>query len=182
MKTLTIGSLFSGIGGLELGLECALRDGGFSVETAWQCEQDEWCRGILARHWPHAVRHDDVRNVGAVPRSQYAGYVDLLCGGFPCQDLSYAGNGAGLAGERSGLWGEFARIVRELRPRVVVVEATEPGSRTPAHESWEPILLNAEYSFAYFDGLMDFQTAVARIQKNTRVYAKKQLKALPGLR
>lgn len=113
-----IGSLFSGIGGLELGLECALRDGGFDVETTWQCEQDPWCRGILARHWPSAVRYDDVRGVGAgnAPR------VDVLCGGFPCQDVSYAGKGAGLAGERSGLWYEFARIVRELRPRIVVVE------------------------------------------------------------
>ena len=118
MKRITIGSLFSGVGGLELGLECALRDGGFDVETAWQCEQDEWCRGILARHWPSAVRYDDVRGVGAgnAPR------VDVLCGGFPCQDVSYAGKGAGLAGERSGLWYEFARIVRELRPRIVVVE------------------------------------------------------------
>lgn len=118
MMRVTIGSLFSGVGGLELGLECALRDGGFDVETAWQCEQDEWCRGILARHWPSAVRYDDVRGVGAsnAPR------VDVLCGGFPCQDVSYAGKGAGLAGERSGLWYEFARIVRELRPRIVVVE------------------------------------------------------------
>lgn len=117
-ERVTIGSLFSGVGGLELGLECALRDGGFDVETAWQCEQDSWCRGILARHWPSAVRYDDVRGVGAsnAPR------VDVICGGFPCQDVSYAGKGAGLAGERSGLWYEFARIVRELRPRIVVVE------------------------------------------------------------
>ena len=112
-----IGSLFSGIGGLDLGLECALRDGGFNVSTVWQCEADAWCRGILARHWPRAVRYDDVRAVGPdAPR------VDVLCGGFPCQDVSYAGKGAGLAGERSGLWFEFARIVRDLRPRVVVVE------------------------------------------------------------
>ena len=114
---ITLGSLFSGIGGLELGLECALRDGGFDVQTTWQCEQDEWCRGVLARHWPAAIRYDDVRGVGAdAPR------VDVLCGGFPCQDISVCGRGAGLAGARSGLWFEFARIIRELRPRVVVVE------------------------------------------------------------
>lgn len=113
----TIGSLFSGIGGLELGLELALGDGGFDVETIWQCERDEWCRGILARHWPAAVCYDDVRAVGAdAPR------VDVLCGGFPCQDVSVAGKGAGLAGERSGLWGEFARVARDLRPRILVVE------------------------------------------------------------
>jgi len=115
--TLTIGSLFSGIGGLDLGLECALRDEGFDVSTIWQCERDAWCRGILARHWPDALRYDDVRTVGTdAPR------IDILCGGFPCQDVSYAGKGAGLAGERSGLWFQFARIVRDLRPRVVVVE------------------------------------------------------------
>jgi DNA (cytosine-5)-methyltransferase 1 len=49
-------------------------------------------------------------------------YVDVLAGGFPCQDLSYAGKGAGIDGERSGLWGEYARLIRELRPRYVVVE------------------------------------------------------------
>ena len=114
---ITIGSLFSGIGGLELGLECALRDGGFDVQTTWQCEADEWCRGILARHWPSALRFNDVRAVGAD-----APHVDVLCGGFPCQDISVCGRGAGLAGARSGLWREFARITRELRPRVVVVE------------------------------------------------------------
>jgi DNA (cytosine-5)-methyltransferase 1 len=117
VSALAIGSLFSGIGGLDLGLECALRDEGFDVSTIWQCEQDAWCRGILARHWPDALRYDDVRNVGTD-----AARVDILCGGFPCQDVSYAGKGAGLAGERSGLWFQFARIVRDLRPRIVVVE------------------------------------------------------------
>lgn len=117
IRRITIGSLFSGIGGLELGIEHALRDGGFDVDTVFQCEADAWCRSILAHHWPSAVRFDDVRGVGPdAPR------VDVLCGGFPCQDVSYAGKGAGLAGERSGLWFEFARIVRELRPRIVVVE------------------------------------------------------------
>ena len=108
-----IGSLFSGIGGLELGLEWA------GVGRAvWQVERDEWCRNILAKHWPDAERFDDVRTVGAHNLSD----VEVICGGFPCQDISYAGRGAGLAGERSGLWFEYARIVRELRPRFVVVE------------------------------------------------------------
>src|SRR5690606_28720166 len=70
------------------------------------------------RHWPDARRFDDVRTVGAHNLAP----VDLICGGFPCQDISVAGKGAGLDGERSGLWVEFARIVRELRPRFVVVE------------------------------------------------------------
>lgn len=108
-----IGSLFSGIGGLELGLEWA----GLGP-VAWQVEKDEYARAVLAKHWPNAVRHEDVRSVGAHNLQR----VDVLCGGFPCQDLSYAGRGAGLEGARSGLWREYARVVRELRPRVVIVE------------------------------------------------------------
>jgi len=110
---MTIGSLFSGIGGLELGLELA----GLGP-TLFQVEREPFCREVLAKHWPASLRLDDVCAVGAhnLPA------VDLLCGGFPCQDLSFAGKGAGLAGARSGLWFEYARIIGELRPRFVVVE------------------------------------------------------------
>lgn len=108
-----IGSLFSGIGGLELGLERA----GVG-HTVWQVERDSYCRSILARHWPNAQRFDDVCNVG----QQNLLPVEVICGGFPCQDISYAGRGAGLAGKRSGLWYEFARIIGEMGPRYVVVE------------------------------------------------------------
>lgn len=109
-----IGSLFAGIGGLELGLERAIP----SARTAWQVEIDPFCRRVLARHWPYAERHDDVCTfpTPTTPR------VDIICGGFPCQDLSVAGGGAGLDGERSGLFFEYMRIVRALRPRVVVME------------------------------------------------------------
>lgn len=108
-----IGSLFSGIGGLELGLERA----GVG-HTVWQVEKDPYCRQVLARHWPDAVRYEDVTTVdwSAVEP------VEVLCGGFPCQDISLAGTGAGLAGERSGLWREYLRAIRDLRPRFVVVE------------------------------------------------------------
>ena len=106
-------SLFSGIGGLELGLEAA----GVG-ETLWQVEQDAFCRSVLARHWPEARRFEDVRTVRA---GDIAG-AELICGGFPCQDISKAGAGAGLAGSRSGLWWEFLRIVRESLPRFVVIE------------------------------------------------------------
>lgn len=118
----TIGSLFAGIGGLELGLEWALREHGYAPRVAFQVEREPFCREILARHWPDAVRHDDVRTVGAhnLPR------VDVLCGGFPCTDLSVAGKGAGLAGANSGLWFQYARLVGELRPRCVVVENVPP--------------------------------------------------------
>jgi len=107
----TIGSLFSGIGGLELGLERA----GLGP-TVWQVEADPFCRRVLAKHWPGAGRYDDVRTARDLAP------VDIVCGGFPCQDLSIAGSGAGLDGARSGLWFEYLRIVRALRPRFVVVE------------------------------------------------------------
>ncbi len=109
-----IGSLFSGIGGLELGLEAAL--GG---HTVWQVEQNEYCRTVLAKHWPDADRSViDVRKAN----SSNLAPVDLVCGGSPCQDISLAGKGAGLAGGRSGLWFEYLRLVRELEPRWVVIE------------------------------------------------------------
>lgn len=118
--SMKIGSLFSGIGGLELGLEAA----GLG-HTVWQVEQSEFCRSVLARHWPNAKRYEDVRNVGA----SNLGPVDLICGGFPCQDISSAGKGAGLAGERSGLWREFARITGELQPAWVIVENVASGAQ-----------------------------------------------------
>ena len=104
-----IGSLFSGIGGLELGLERA----GLG-HTVYQVEADPFCRAILAAHWPEAQRFDDVRTVGAELPA-----VDLLCGGFPCQDVSSAGKRAGLDGARSGLWHHFARIASETRPDIM---------------------------------------------------------------
>lgn len=110
--TLTVGSLFAGIGGFDLGLERA----GMSVR--WQVENNPWCQRVLAKHWPHVQRYGDIRAIdwGTVPR------VDLLCGGFPCQDLSVAGKGAGLAGERSGLWFEYAKAIDALKPRYVIIE------------------------------------------------------------
>ncbi len=116
---LTIGSLFSGVGGLELGLEWA----GLGP-TLWQVEKDPFCRAVLAKHWPDARRFDDVCGVGAADLAP----VDLICGGFPCQDVSSAGRRAGLTGERSGLWREFARVVGERRPRWVVVENVTSGA------------------------------------------------------
>jgi len=111
-----IGSLFSGIGGLELGLEQAIP----GAHTVWQVEKDPYARQVLARHWPRAWRYENVKEVGAHNLES----VDIICGGFPCQDISHAGKQAGLDGERSGLWFEFARVIREIdpRPRFVVVE------------------------------------------------------------
>ena len=115
---ITIGSLFSGVGGLELGLEAGLSRAGWESRTLFQVEQAVYPRAVLARHWPHAKRYADVHDITL----QNTEPVDLICGGFPCQDISTAGKGAGLAGERSGLFFEMARIIRELRPRVVVME------------------------------------------------------------
>lgn len=117
--TLTIGSLFAGIGGLELGLEWA----GLGP-TLWQVEISPMCRSVLARHWPEARRHEDVRSVGAATLAP----VDLICGGFPCQDVSSAGKRAGLSGDRSGLWYEFARILAECSPKWVVIENVRSGA------------------------------------------------------
>jgi len=120
MFVLTIGSLFSGIGGLDLGLEQA----GLGP-VLWQCEKDEFCRAVLERHWPDVLRYHDVKNVRGGDRELLP--VDLICGGFPCQDLSCAGKRAGLKGARSGLWYEFRRIVDEQRPEWVIVENVESG-------------------------------------------------------
>ncbi len=119
---LRIGSLFSGIGGLELGLERA----GLGV-VQWQVEFDPFCRRVLAKHWPNVDR--SVVDVKAGNASNL-GRVDLICGGFPCQDVSSAGKGAGLtAHTRSGLWFEYARIVAELRPSIVIVENVASGAK-----------------------------------------------------
>jgi DNA (cytosine-5)-methyltransferase 1 len=108
--------LFSGIGGLSLGLERA----GF--RTAAFCEIDAYCRRVLARHWPGVPIYEDVRTVTADRLAADGVAVDAIAGGFPCQDISRAGLGAGMAGERSGLWSEYARLIGELRPEYVIVE------------------------------------------------------------
>ena len=108
--------LFSGIGGFSLGLERA------GMTTAAFCEIDPFCRAVLAQHWPGVPIYDDVRELSADALSRDGIAVDVICGGFPCQDLSFAGKRAGLEGARSGLWGEYARLIGELRPRFVIVE------------------------------------------------------------
>ena len=107
----TVGSLFTGIGGFDLGLERA------GWQVAWQVENNDFRRKILKRHWPQVELRNDIRTDTDGLRR-----VDLICGGFPCQDLSVAGNRAGLDGERSGLWYEYLRVVREIRPTWVLIE------------------------------------------------------------
>jgi DNA (cytosine-5)-methyltransferase 1 len=109
--------LFSGIGGFSLGLE---RSGAFQAVAF--CEIDPYCRRVLAKHWPGVKRYIDVRTLTADTLSGDGIAVDAICGGFPCQDISYAGAGAGMEGARSGLWGEYARLIGEIRPRYAIVE------------------------------------------------------------
>ena len=113
---ITVGELFAGIGGIGLGLEMT---GGFEVK--WQVEKDEYATKVLEKNWPDVRRHDDVCTF---PTEDEDGdwQVDMITAGFPCQDLSFAGKGAGLKGERSGLFYEVVRIAERLRPRYLLLE------------------------------------------------------------
>ena len=111
--------LFSGIGGFSLGLE---RTGGF--ETVAFCEIEPFPRRVLAKHWPGVPCYEDVRTLtGAGLAADGITGIDVITGGFPCQDLSVAGKQRGMGeGTRSGLWSEIVRLTRELRPSYVIVE------------------------------------------------------------
>jgi DNA (cytosine-5)-methyltransferase 1 len=109
-EQLTIGSTFTGIGGADLGFEWA----GFRV--AWQCEFDAWKQQVLRAHWPDVPLYDDITTLHDPPA------VDVMLGGFPCQDLSVAGKRKGFDGERSALAFEFLRIARAGAPRWIVLE------------------------------------------------------------
>ncbi len=101
--------LFSGIGGFSLGLE---RSGGF--KTVAFCEVEPFCVKVLNKHWPEVPVYGDIRELNADRLAADGIAVDAICGGFPCQDISMAGKGAGIEGERSGLWSEYARLIGEL--------------------------------------------------------------------
>jgi DNA (cytosine-5)-methyltransferase 1 len=105
--------LFSGIGGFALGFK---RAGGF--ETIGFCDNDKKTHLVLKKNFPGVPIYDDVKTL----KGEQVGSVDIITGGFPCQDISLAGKGAGLAGERSGLWFEMHRIIKETRPKWVIAE------------------------------------------------------------
>lgn len=115
------GSLFSGVGGMDLGLERA------GMTPTFMCEIDPRCRMVLRRHWPDVPCHDDVTTLDGATLPE----VDLVAWGSPCQDLSVAGNRAGMAGERSGLFHEGMRVIREMR------EASD--GRSPTWSVWENV-------------------------------------------
>lgn len=109
--------LFAGIGGFTLGLERA----GF--ETVAFCEIEPYAQKVLAKNWPEVPIYDDVRTITAERLISDGIRIDVITGGFPCQDISVAGNQAGIAdGTRSGLWSECARLIGELRPRYAIFE------------------------------------------------------------
>ena len=116
MKLRTL-DLFAGIGGFSLGLE---RTGGF--ETVAFCEIEPFPQKVLKKHWPEVPIYEDVRELTAAKLAADGIAVDVITGGFPCQDISFAGKGAGLEGERSGLFYEVARLVGELGPRYIILE------------------------------------------------------------
>jgi DNA (cytosine-5)-methyltransferase 1 len=108
--------LFSGIGGFALGLEAA----GF--ETVAFCEIDSYAQKVLKKNWPGVPIYDDVRRITADRLVSDGIGVDVITGGFPCQDISVAGHRAGITAERSGLWSECARLLGEIRPRYAIFE------------------------------------------------------------
>jgi len=114
MKPLIYGSLFAGIGGIDLGFDRA------GMRCGWQVENNSYAKRVLEKHWPGVRRWDDVRTFPPEPVDEWR--VDVIAGGFPCQDISRAGRGAGITGEQSGLFAELLRTVRTLRPRIVVLE------------------------------------------------------------
>ena len=128
---LTYGSLFSGIGGIDLGMDLA----GF--ECAWQVEVDGYCRKVLEQHWPEVPKYGDIYKV----KGSELEPVDIICGGFPCQPVSQAGKRVGVDDER-WLWDEFYRLICEVRPRWVVAENV-PG------------LLSANFGRAFGEVLRD---------------------------
>lgn len=109
---ITFGSMFAGIGGFDLGFERA------GMSCTWAVEIDPKCRRVLSARFPNSKLHKDVRKVGKKNLCP----VDVVCGGVPCQDVSLAGSRLGMAGERTSLFREFLRVVRELRPRALVIE------------------------------------------------------------
>lgn len=129
------GSLFTGIGGFDLGFERA------GMSCTWQVEIDPFCRKILEKYWPDMERIEDVQKWQPQTKRHR---VEVICGGFPCQDLSPAGRKAGLTGEKSGLWFDFARVVAALAPDWVVIENNHHRWR-----SWVPFVRSDLWELGY---------------------------------
>ncbi len=114
-KPLAVLDIFSGIGGFSLGLERA------GMETIAFCEIKSFCQKILKKHWRSVPIFSDItiltnKDFKTLPK------IDVIAGGFPCQDISVAGKGGGIAAKRSGLWKEFARLINDIRPKYAIIE------------------------------------------------------------
>jgi DNA (cytosine-5)-methyltransferase 1 len=138
---LNVLDIFSGIGGFSIGLEAA------SMQTVAFCEINPFCRKILTRHWPSVPIFTDITTIHkedlkTLPR------IDVIAGGFPCQDISVAGKQKGIAAKRSGLWKEFARLINEVRPKYAIIENVanlrSQGLINVLQDLWE-IGYNAEW-------------------------------------
>lgn len=123
---MTFLDLFSGIGGFSLGLESV------GMRCVLQCEIEPFCRKVLAKHWPHVERHDDIQQLSADTLRQHAGAF-LVCGGFPCQGISSAGKRRGLDDERSALAWEMLRVIGLVKPRWLLIENV-PDLRTKGYD------------------------------------------------
>lgn len=154
---LNVLSLFAGIGGLELGLERA------GMTVVGQVELDDYCRRVLAKHWPDVPRHKDVRTAADWWLSTERPTVDVICGGFPCQPFSGAGARRGIADERWG-WPWFADVLRLLGPRYVVVENVAALLRDAG--AFGTVL--ADLAYLGFDAEWDVRTACAVGAPHTR--------------
>lgn len=117
MSQLRFVSLFAGVGGFDLGFEQA------GMKCVGQVEIDKHCQKVLQKHWPDVPLHDDVTTaVEWAKEKGLVGNVDIVCGGFPCQDVSVAGRRAGIAGARSGLFWDAIRFAREVEAHTLLLE------------------------------------------------------------
>lgn len=135
MTTLNVLDLFSGIGGFSLGLERAEHNGK-KFKTVAFCEIEEFPRKVIEKHWPEVPCYRDVRTLTAEQLVRDGvGQIDVITGGFPCQDISAAGKQAGIGeGTRSGLWSEIVRLACELRPQFIIVENVANLLRGPSEQ------------------------------------------------
>ena len=140
-KSLSVFDIFSGIGGFSIGLEKA------GMQTVAFCEKDSFCQKVLKKHWPDVPVFSDISKV-CKDDLKTLGPIDIIAGGFPCQDISCAGKQTGINGTRSGLWKEFKRLINELKPKYAIIENVanlrSKGLVTILQDLWE-IGYNAEW-------------------------------------
>jgi len=118
---LTLGSFFSGIGGIEQGLQAAFASRNINLTVSWQVEIDKYCQQVLQRHYPNSKKYKDIQDE-TLDKEIANNPTDIICFGFPCQDISVAGKGEGLQGGRSGLFFRAWELSMLVRPKYIFVE------------------------------------------------------------